>query len=117
MRIDDGIFVQLSAYAQQLSRLLLRTREVEELIVPPHQRRQVGKDSYLLLTIGVMRDRRAVHQDHVAIIDAQISVEHAANDPVARTEALDPYCFLFAGIVELGGALRQRPLGKSHLAL
>ena len=44
----------------------------------------MGKDRHSLLAISVMRNRRSVHKDDVAIVDAQISVEHAADNPVAR---------------------------------
>src|SRR5215472_75088 len=85
VRIDDGVPVQFYAQVGQLPCCLLRAREVEELVVPTQKRCQMGEDRDLLLTVGVMRNGGAVHEDDIAIVDAEIAVQYAPDNAMART--------------------------------
>ena len=73
-------------------------------------------DGDLLAAVVVISDGCTIHQDDIAKIDAQVVIQHAADDAVTRAQAFDPYGLLRSRIISVGGALGERPFGELDLA-
>src|SRR5262249_22735593 len=112
VRVDDGVAVEVPVRIGQLAGLALRAGEIKELVVLPNERCQMRKDLNFVVSICVKGNGRAIEEDDIAVIDSQVIVEHAADNPVTWTEPLDPYGLLQPRIVHVRVALGERSLGK-----
>src|SRR2546421_7868490 len=94
---------------------MLRAGEIITLVIPADERCQMGKDRNFLISISVMGNRRAIDENDVAVVDSEFFIEHAADDPVARTQPLDPYCLFQSRIIEVGAPFCERSLDHFYL--
>src|SRR5262245_46247115 len=96
---------------------MLRARKIITLVIPANQGCQMGIDRYFLIAIGVMGNGRAIDENDVAVVYSELLIEHAADDPVTRTQPLDPYCLLQSRIIEACAAFCERSLGNLDLGV
>src|SRR5580698_63331 len=72
---------------------------------------------HLLIAVRVIGNWRSIKQNHVPVVDAEIVIQHASYDPVARAQALNPDGLFNTGIIGTRCAFGQRPLRKPDFAL
>ena len=117
MRVDDGVFVQFRRL--QIRRVVARCPGFRRNRIAGQFRltsvAECGSNRHLHLTISVMRDWRAVDEDDVAIVDAQLLVSTLRMTPWHGLGVRSSR-FLPRRDHGVGRTLGQRPLGKPHLA-
>src|SRR5262245_49956106 len=75
------------------------------------------KDRNSVVAVGVMGNGRAIDQYDIAVVDTEVTVEHAADDPVTWAQPLDPYRLFQSRIVPVCAAFGKGPLSELHFAL
>jgi len=77
----------------------------------------VRKDGNPGVAVGMMGNGRAIYEDNVAVVDTQVGVQDAADDPVTGAQPFDPYRLLQSWIIVVCSTFSERPLGELYLAL
>jgi len=74
MRIDDYVLVHVDASTGQLAGLFLRAGEIEELVVSSDEGCQMRKDGNFCVAVAMVGNGRAIDEDDIAVVDAQVLI-------------------------------------------